>query len=594
MSANFSPRREHPGPEINADTVTISFQTEAVNQLLAAKDCPSELRPLIDYLIGASEGSIDWFEKSDAEVGLCARSTDELMSLEAAKKWVQRHRTLLVKWQNKVNIAFIECSPGGKDTKNNEIYKSRYKLNILKHASATVEQAQAMSGLWQREPLRAIALAAGEEAEDADQTTKALKSRFRAPRQDDEALLRRNPATALTLLKQACAIHERRGGDPVEYLEDFFARAKAEVLGNPEQPQPRPPRGKYTPAEARRIMNEKRATADSSSVHTSGEESVDKRDTAGEEERAPSCVPPFSRGMDKSVHPPPLDKSEEEAIPDELRALDAMESAGADVFKVVFLHDPSPQEAKWRRDETLDSLGFRKHLGDYLALNKQKSWSMVVRPSGESELWQVDDASPETVELLREVSFLQIETSPGNFQCWLALSDELDREEFKAARERFLRFIDRTGGNGGSFGALRWPGSTNFKPERRGADGNFPVVRVVHALIGQVTTTEELEGLGLLAPPITSRESTSNFKARQKIPHAWPDWSRELARAPKRSDGLPDRSVADFNWCLLSFLRGWSRAEIAPKLSEVSAKARDETKHYIEVTVDKAEQAACA
>jgi hypothetical protein len=308
MSATPSPRREHPGPEINADTVTISFQTEAVNQLLAAKDCPSELRPLIDYLIGASEGSIDWFEKSDAEVGLCARSTDELMSEEAAKKWVQRHRTLLMKWQNKVNIAFIECSPGGKDTKNNETYKSRYKLNILKHASATVEQAQAMSGLWQREPLRAIALAAGEEAEEADQT-KALKSRFRAPRQDDDALLRRNPATALTLLKQACAIHERRGGDPAEYLEDFFARAKAEVLGNPEQPQPPPPGGKYTPAEARRIMNEKRAATQSAAppqvVHTLREESMDRRDTAGEEERAPSCVPPFSRGMDKSVHPPP-------------------------------------------------------------------------------------------------------------------------------------------------------------------------------------------------------------------------------------------------------------------------------------------------
>lgn len=189
------------------DAAAISHQTEAINQLLAVKHCPSKFRPLIDYLIGVAKGHTDWIEKTDAEVGLCSRSSDQLTSRSAAEKYVQRFRKDFMVWQNKRNLAYIEFSGGGKDTKANEVYASRYKLNIIDLARRTVEMAQTMATVWGENPRRALELAAIEIAEDTPQTPPS-KPRFRSPKRDDDALLKRNPKTALTLLKEVRDILE--------------------------------------------------------------------------------------------------------------------------------------------------------------------------------------------------------------------------------------------------------------------------------------------------------------------------------------------------------------------------------------------------
>ena len=62
-------------PTVSADPQTTSYVTEAISQLLAAKDCPSKFRPLVDYLVGLAGGCTDWFEAADDEVGLNARLT---------------------------------------------------------------------------------------------------------------------------------------------------------------------------------------------------------------------------------------------------------------------------------------------------------------------------------------------------------------------------------------------------------------------------------------------------------------------------------------------------------------------------------------
>jgi hypothetical protein len=45
-------------------------------------------------------------------------------------------------------------------------------------------------------------------------------------------------------------------------------------------------------------------------------------------------------------------------------------------------------------------------------------------------------------------------------------------------------------------------------------------------------------------------------------------------RQRRASDG-PDRSRADFFWCMMAAQRGWSIEETASKLIEVSAKAQE-------------------
>ncbi len=309
-------------------------------------------------------------------------------------------------------------------------------------------------------------------------------------------------------------------------------------------------------------------------------------------------VPPAEPKWDESV-PPPEATPEFSSKKPEIAALEVFESAGAFSFEVTHLHDPSPTKHKKRNFEIVDEIGFRNEVARYLEMNKVEQaggeyWSMAVRPRSERVLfWQVDDATRETCERLRAVSLLQIETSPDNYQCWLAIGDEIEKDELDAERERLLRVVKRTGGNGGSYGALRWPGSINHKPERKQVDGAQPIVRIVHLEAGRVTTIAELEGLGLLAPPIKKAER-SNFKVyANKVPTKWPSWDQELGYCRLKEDsGDPDRSEADFRWCRTAFLWGWSEAEITAELRKVSPKACDETRHYIHRTVERASAAA--
>ncbi len=581
-----------PATVISADPETTAGITEAINFLLAAHNCPSEHRPLIDYIIGYSAGNTDWFEAADDEVGLTARPSPGEVSRAAACKWVQRARKKFLAWEDRQNVAFIECMPGGRDSVTKENFKSRYKVNLLSLAEETVREAQEMP-MWRRDPRRALELTATEKAEDVPQTP-ARKDRFRPPRRDEEALLQRNPKTALTLLKEAAAILARRGTlDPEAFVEDF-ANQLREALALP---------------------------VPLSSVSTDYLKSVDnpgRRDTGGAVPRPASrakcglcgiewqigaghvCAPAPKHefasetpeiGVDRSVHPP-------------TQAVDAVElfaSVGAVEFGVTLLHDPSPSKEKRRDYEVMSADELRARMPQLLEFNQREQrcrgqieqpYSIVVRPEGKRVLWQTDDATQETCDVLRPVAFAIVETSPGSFQAWLAIDDELSEEESKTARERLLRVVERTGANGGSFGALRWPGSRNQKPTRKQADGSQPIVRIVHCEMGRVTTIAELDRLGLLAPPVV-RATTSNFKIyADKVPTTWPSWEQELGYSKAKKDGTPNRSEADFRWCRTAFRWGWSEMDIATKLCDVSTKARDETAHYINRTVNAARAAA--
>jgi hypothetical protein len=143
-------------PAVSADPQTTSYVTGAISQLLAAKDCPSKFRPLVDYLVGLAGGCTGWFEAADEEVGLKARPTAEGVSRNAACKWVQRMRKDFLTWEKKANVTFIECMPGGKDSATGKRHKSRYKLNLLGLAEATVADAQE-APQWRRDPRRARA-----------------------------------------------------------------------------------------------------------------------------------------------------------------------------------------------------------------------------------------------------------------------------------------------------------------------------------------------------------------------------------------------------------------------------------------------------
>jgi acetyl-CoA acetyltransferase len=61
----------------------------------------------------------------------------------------------------------------------------------------------------------------------------------------------------------------------------------------------------------------------------------------------------------------------------------------------------------------------------------------------------------------------------------------------------------------------------------------------------------------------------------------WPDYQCCLDGAPPNGDGTgPDRSRADFTWCMIALDWGWGIEETADRLMELSDKARENGDDY--------------
>ena len=97
---------------------------------------------------------------------------------------------------------------------------------------------------------------------------------------------------------------------------------------------------------------------------------------------------------------------------------------------------------------------------------------------------------------------------------------------------------------------------------------------------GRVAQAAELERLGLVAEPETVTQPLRISPARLRpsgTNRKWPSYERCLEGAPPSQSRPGDsrHSIADFTWCLIAADWGWSIDEIADRLLEESAKARE-------------------
>lgn len=242
--------------------------------------------------------------------------------------------------------------------------------------------------------------------------------------------------------------------------------------------------------------------------------------------------------------------------------LEAFESVGATAYDVTLRDELSGGAANF---ETFDALSLKGQLPALVKRTEQRAESLIIRPRG-GALIQLDDCSPELAERLEPVVFMTFETSPDNYQAWLALPEETSEAELKAVRSRLLATLKGTGANGGAFGAMRWPGSINRKPSRNGFR-----VRLHRLWPEAYCTVAELEAAGLLAPlaPEPQPEKPKGFRLRLGG-RAFPSYDRCLAE----KDG--DRSSADASFLRLCYMRGFSMAEAIAELERVSERAQEE------------------
>jgi hypothetical protein len=79
---------------------------------------------------------------------------------------------------------------------------------------------------------------------------------------------------------------------------------------------------------------------------------------------------------------------------------------------------------------------------------------------------------------------------------------------------------------------------------------------------------------------------SSRFNHSVKSPTVFPSWERECTSL--NSNGVADRSIADFRWCMIAFEWGWSEQAIMAELRRVSPKAAKAPRSYVERTVRRA------
>ena len=245
--------------------------------------------------------------------------------------------------------------------------------------------------------------------------------------------------------------------------------------------------------------------------------------------------------------------------------LDAFASVGATHFDVTWTTRAGEKE--WFRRMSLAEIG--RTLPAMLDSAPAKQRNVIVRPHGPAVTFiQLDDLAPAMLASLAPAVFLTLQTSPGNFQAWIAMDGAEDKDFARRLRKG-------TEADATASGATRVAGSLNFKDKYA---PNFPRVAIEQAQPGRKTTPAELERLGLVAAPEPPALATPS-PARRRVgarARRWPDYSRCVEGAPLNSDKSgPDISRADFVWCMTALDWGWSAEQTAARLMEESRKAQE-------------------
>lgn len=259
--------------------------------------------------------------------------------------------------------------------------------------------------------------------------------------------------------------------------------------------------------------------------------------------------------------------------------LDSFASVRAGRYDLTYTDQEGNKQA-FRRGVGADVL--RRELPDLLHQATERKHNLILRPHPPPTFLQLDDLNAQTLRRVQPAAFLMLETSPGNFQAWLALTEPPD--------PAFARRVRRgAGADPTASGATRVAGSRNFKARYA---PSFPLVQITYRADGHLITPLLLETLGLVAPPEPMAPRVSRPVRDPQARRAWPDYDRCLAGAPIKHDHSgPDISRTDFTWCLIALDWGWSPEQTALQLLQCSAKAKTEGSRYTARTVTRAEEA---
>lgn len=262
----------------------------------------------------------------------------------------------------------------------------------------------------------------------------------------------------------------------------------------------------------------------------------------------------------------------EENVDQALDLLNAFASVGVQAFDVTLTDLQGKKLPKgFYGNRHVHPLRHRIRLLLPDAIAHQHNVILRPRPPAGTELVQLDDLAEPEIDRLGPVSLVVLETSPGNYQAWVAVkgpASDLSRRLRQATRADVC-----------ASGATRISGSRNFKARYAPC---FPIVKLIVCRPGNFVPRATLEGRNLLAPPHPVPPAASGlarFPAQQR---RWPSYQRCVQGAPfvLAGEDRPDISKADFTWCMIAIDWGWSVSATAARLMQESRKAQENGERY--------------
>ena len=197
-----------------------------------------------------------------------------------------------------------------------------------------------------------------------------------------------------------------------------------------------------------------------------------------------------------------------------LRMLEVFGSVGAALFTVTWTNSagaprsprslqqrlqsipgpmPSPANDDWLNAVHISGINYadlHRIIPTLLTTAISERLNLILRPQGSQVSFiQLDDLTIDRLPRIAPAMFLALETSSGNFQAWLALSERHDKAFARRVRKG-------AGADLSASGATRIAGSLNFKAKYA---PDFPRVAIYAARLGHFTDRSELDRLGLVA-----------------------------------------------------------------------------------------------
>lgn len=271
-----------------------------------------------------------------------------------------------------------------------------------------------------------------------------------------------------------------------------------------------------------------------------------------------------------------------DALADAQLMLTAFQRAGADYFDLT-LKNLAGEKVKFQC--RLSAGSFRSKLLTILDQAEQAFLSIIIRPHPRSELFiQLDDINAAAVGLISEFSFLVIETSPGNYQAFVAISKLNNKLEGESIRRQLIKIVSA---DEGATGAVRLAGSLNVKEKHRTADGIFPRVKLISVAHGRIFTASELIAAGLIEdlPIDLPPQISTKFNAKKSRLRRAPIYEMAVGAVKPKQDGNIDRSAVDAHYAVVCLDWGFTIEETISLLRTNSPKAAERSDGYVEKTV---------